>query len=227
MAFQGFFVTDLTVGNPKKPNLMDKNRKRMETMHRMRAKGLELFYQKGYHNTSIDDILTELSLSKGAFYHHFKSKEDFFISIAQNIITQKVYSQLIEPLTHDQNPIPLIIDTIQDSLEQAEHNEMDRGFMLGNFLMEFNVGHAEISGYLKDILKIWEINLISLLKRGRSDAYINRHVDCEGVATYIISSYMGIRTMMVGNNARMLKYQYMQQLKAYLYSIEHKEVAVL
>ena len=57
---------------------MDKNRKRMETMHRMRAKGLELFYQKGYHATSIDDILNELSLSKGAFYHHFKSNLGLF-----------------------------------------------------------------------------------------------------------------------------------------------------
>lgn len=205
---------------------MDKNLKRMETMHRMRAKGLELFYQKGYYNTSIDDILNELSLSKGAFYHHFKSKEDFFISITQNIITQKVYSQLIEPLTHDQNPIPVIIDTIQDSLERAEHNELDRGFLLGNFLMEFNKENHEISGYLRDILKIWEINLISLLKRGRSDAHISRHIDCEGVAAYIIASYMGIRTMMVGNDARMLKYQYLQQLKAYLYSIEHKQAEV-
>lgn len=205
---------------------MNQNRRRMETMHRMRAKGLELFYQKGFYNTSIDDILKELSLSKGAFYHHFKSKEDFFISISQNIITQKVYSQLIEPLTHGQNPIPVIIDTIQDSLERAEHNEMDCGFMLGNFLKEFNSGNEEISACLKDILRIWEINLIALLKRGRSDGHINRHIDCEGVATYIIASYMGIRTMMVGNNARMLKYQYMQQLKGYLNSIEHKEVTV-
>ena len=46
---------------------MDKNLKRMATMHRMQVKGLELFYQNGYYNTSVDDILKSLSLSKGAF----------------------------------------------------------------------------------------------------------------------------------------------------------------
>lgn len=205
---------------------MDKNRKRMETMHRMRAKGLELFYQKGYHATSIDDILKELSLSKGAFYHHFKSKEDFFISITQNIIMQKVYALLVEPLAQDKSPIPVIIDTLNNALETAEHNSMDCGFMLGNFLTEFNRGENEVLQYLKDILKVWEINLISALKNGKSDGHIARHVNCEEVATYIISSYMGIRTMMASGNAKMLKYQYIQQLKTYMYTLEQEKETI-
>lgn len=33
-----------------------------------------LFAQKGYINTSIQDILDQLNTSKGSFYHHFKTK---------------------------------------------------------------------------------------------------------------------------------------------------------
>lgn len=33
-----------------------------------------LFYTKGYEETSIQDILDEMKLSKGGFYHHFESK---------------------------------------------------------------------------------------------------------------------------------------------------------
>ena len=33
-----------------------------------------LFYKKGYEQTSVQDILDELNLSKGGFYHHFESK---------------------------------------------------------------------------------------------------------------------------------------------------------
>ena len=57
---------------------MEKSLKRMATMQRMEVTGLELFYKNGYYNTSVDDILKELSLSKGAFYYHFDSKEDYF-----------------------------------------------------------------------------------------------------------------------------------------------------
>ena len=199
---------------------MDKNLKRMATMHRMQVKGLELFYKQGYYNTSVDDILKSLSLSKGAFYHHFQSKEDFFISIVQNLIVQKVYSMLIEPVESSENPFRAIEACFDNALETAEHNEMDYGFVLSNFMTEFNRRNPEISKYLRDIYKVWEVNLVTILQRGKTDGFLARHVDSEAVANYLIASYVGIRSLMVEGNSRMLRYQYMQQIRAYFKSLE-------
>ncbi|MEA1786435.1 TetR/AcrR family transcriptional regulator [Arenibacter sp. GZD96] len=203
---------------------MEKNLKRMATMHRMQMTGLALFYQNGYFNTSIDDILKELHLSKGAFYYHFKSKEDFFISIIQNLVVQKVYHLLVAPITGKQDPLYAISSCFDDALETAEHNEMDNGFILSNFITEFGRKNPEISGYLQDILKIWEVNLITVLQKGKSDGYIERHVDSEAVATYLISSYIGIRTQMVAGNSKILRYKYMQQLRQYFRAIAVRQL---
>ncbi len=205
---------------------MDKNLKRMATMHRMQVTGLELFYKNGYYNTSIDDILKSLSLSKGAFYYHFQSKEDFFVSIVQNLIVRKVYSMLIEPIEGKENPFTVIDKCFENALETAEHNEMDYGFVLSNFISEFNRRNTVISNYLMDIYKVWEVNLISILQKGKSDGYVDRHVDSEGVATYLISSYMGVRTLMVQGNCRNLRYKYMQQLRQYFNSLTQKEAVL-
>jgi TetR/AcrR family transcriptional repressor of nem operon len=202
---------------------MDKNLKRMATMHRMQVAGLELFYKNGYYNTSIDDILKSLSLSKGAFYYHFQSKEDFFVSIVQNLIVRKVYSMLIEPIEGKENPFHAIESCFENALETAEHNDMDYGFILSNFISEFNRRNTVISNYLMDIYKVWEVNLISILQKGKSDGFVDRHVDSEGVATYLISSYMGVRTLMVQGNCRNLRYKYMQQLRQYFNSLTEKE----
>lgn len=43
-----------------------------------------LFFEKGYEQTSIQDILDQLSLSKGGFYHHFTSKESILGEICEN-----------------------------------------------------------------------------------------------------------------------------------------------
>jgi AcrR family transcriptional regulator len=204
---------------------MDKNLKSMATMHRMQKTGLELFYQKGYYNTSIDDILKELSLSKGGFYHHFQSKEDFFISIIQNMVVRKVYSNLIEPLEGNEDPIWRIISTLENALENAEHNSLDCGCVLGKFMSEFNGNHPEIMKYLKDIVKVWEVNIIAQLQKGKTDGFIDRSVHSEAVAMYLISSYFGIRTLMVEGNSKMLKYNYLQQLKVYLKSLAKTEMA--
>jgi AcrR family transcriptional regulator len=219
------FVTDLTVCFAQNPNLMEKNLKRMATMHRMQVAGLELFYKNGFYNTSVDDILKELSLSKGAFYYHFESKDDFFISIIQNLVVQKVYHMLVEPISGVEDPLNAISNCFDEALETAEHNQLDYGFVLGNFINEFNRKNPEISKYLHDILKVWEVNLITALQKGKTDGFVDRHVDSEAVATYLISSYMGIRTLMVEGNCKMLRYKYMQQLRHYFKSLTQKEIA--
>ncbi|WP_431126909.1 TetR/AcrR family transcriptional regulator [Flagellimonas flava] len=203
---------------------MDKNLKKRETMHRLCAKGLEVFHEKGYYNTNLDDILKDLSLSKGAFYHHFKSKEDYFIAIVQNLVQQKVYALLVEPLNTHENPLPVILDSIEKALEPGKSNEIAYGFMLNDFITEFSKRNEEIATYLRDILKVWEVNLVSILKRGKVDGYIARHVDCEGAASYIIASYLGMRTLLAESTNRQLKYNYVQQLKLYFNAIEERRV---
>jgi len=204
---------------------MDKQLKRRATMQRIQTTGLEIFYQKGYHNTSIDDILKELSLSKGAFYYHFQSKEEYFISIVQNLLFRKVYSSLIEPIEGEEDPLNKIVNCFDNALETAEHNFLDYGFVLSNFITEFNGKNPDIMNYLQDILKVWEVNLVTALQKGKTDGYVNRHIDSEAVATYLISSYIGIRTLMVEGNSKMLRYKYIQQLKHYFKLMEHKEPA--
>ncbi len=44
---------------------------------------LELFHEKGYEKTTIKDIINNMGVSKGAFYHYFESKEEVITSLAK------------------------------------------------------------------------------------------------------------------------------------------------
>ena len=35
----------------------------------------KLFYEQGYDNTTVDDIVEESGTSKGSFYHYFEGKD--------------------------------------------------------------------------------------------------------------------------------------------------------
>jgi AcrR family transcriptional regulator len=48
--------------------------------------GRELFRNKGFHNTSMDDIVTELQLGKGTFYALFESKTDLFLAVIDQVL---------------------------------------------------------------------------------------------------------------------------------------------
>jgi len=43
----------------------------------------QLFSEHGYHNTGIADIQEATGLTKGAFYHHFRTKEDLGLAVVE------------------------------------------------------------------------------------------------------------------------------------------------
>ena len=53
-----------------------------ETKEHIIKTSLRLFLQKSYKEVTMNEIVKETKLSKGAFYHHFKSKEELFKEIA-------------------------------------------------------------------------------------------------------------------------------------------------
>lgn len=65
---------------------MARNKYPEETIKLILDAALNLFIEKGYENTSIQDIINNLGgLSKGAIYHHFKSKEEIFEGVCKKI----------------------------------------------------------------------------------------------------------------------------------------------
>ncbi|UOE76147.1 TetR/AcrR family transcriptional regulator [Parageobacillus thermoglucosidasius] len=53
---------------------------------------MKLFAEKGYYSTSIQDIVDAWGISKGAFYHHFSSKEDLMLAIIQHYFEKMLAS---------------------------------------------------------------------------------------------------------------------------------------
>ncbi|MCI8483176.1 MAG: TetR/AcrR family transcriptional regulator [Lachnospiraceae bacterium] len=61
---------------------MARNKHPEETVNLILSASFRLFMKQGYEHTSIQDIIDQLGgLSKGAIYHHFKSKEDILMAV--------------------------------------------------------------------------------------------------------------------------------------------------
>ena len=57
-------------------------RKRQSTKGRIIKAAWNLFYQKGYDKTTVEDIINASKTSKGTFYHYFKGKEALLNSLS-------------------------------------------------------------------------------------------------------------------------------------------------
>lgn len=65
---------------------MARNKYPEETVEKILSVAQRLFLEKGYDSTTIQDIVNELDgLSKGAVYHHFKSKEEIMDAVGDRM----------------------------------------------------------------------------------------------------------------------------------------------
>lgn len=61
---------------------MARNKYPEQTVEKILEVSLKLFSEKGYDKTTMQDIVTALGMSKGAIYHHFKSKEELINAVS-------------------------------------------------------------------------------------------------------------------------------------------------
>ncbi len=106
-----------TAGRRRWPEGYDPQRTRSELV----ASALRLFEQNGFDRTSLQQIVVDANLTKGAFYHHFESKEDLLWRIqAEYLDTQLQGAQAIVDGGGD--PIDQVRALIRLSLEGvAQH----------------------------------------------------------------------------------------------------------
>jgi AcrR family transcriptional regulator len=73
-------------------------RESVQTRRALIDAAAHLIAKRGYHGTTVNDVVERSGLSKGTFYWHFKTKEDLLHAVLEERIDRPVM-QLIERLT--------------------------------------------------------------------------------------------------------------------------------
>jgi TetR/AcrR family transcriptional regulator, transcriptional repressor for nem operon len=68
----------------------------LSTRERLIDSAIALFWEKGYANTSMSDLLTAAKANSGSFYHFFPSKEDLLLAVLDRY-TALLHPQLLGP----------------------------------------------------------------------------------------------------------------------------------
>lgn len=74
---------------------MARNKYPEETIQKILDIAFHLFSTKGYEKTSIQDIVNDLGMSKGAIYHHFKSKEEILYRMCERFYSDNAWLERI------------------------------------------------------------------------------------------------------------------------------------
>ncbi len=92
------------------------------TKGRIVSAAWKLFYEQGYENTTIEDIVWESETSKGSFYHYFESKDALLNSLAY--LFDEKYEQLMPNITDDMSAIDALVYLNRELFHMIE-NQID------------------------------------------------------------------------------------------------------
>lgn len=113
-------------------------RKEREKLHRRQsilAAAKHLFYDKGYHTVTMEDIAEEAELSKGTLYLYFDSKDELYISIIMEgfeLLEERLDKILESGGGIDERGKKMFFAFIDHCLENREHFRITQYFLNEN-----------------------------------------------------------------------------------------------
>lgn len=78
-------------------------RKSQNTKGKIVSAAWKLFYEQGYENTTVEDIIALSGTSKGTFYHYFEGKDALLGTLS--VLFDEKYEQLLPTIPADMNAL--------------------------------------------------------------------------------------------------------------------------
>lgn len=183
-------------------------------------KAFELIYVKGYQTTSVDDILATTQVTKGAFYYHFKNKDEMGLAIINEILKPTMNAAFIVPLQSQDNPLEVIYGMMHQLLLENHFLKPEFGCPASNLTQEMAPWNTNFSNALNGLTNQWEETMIHILENGKLNGFVRSDVDSRQVTIMIVSGYWGVRNLgkLDGGNESYLAY--LKELKRYLDSLK-------
>lgn len=111
------------------------------TRQRLIEASIRRFYRDGFRNVGIDQILSDVGISKTAFYKHFECKEDLMLAALemQNVWLQNTFRDMIRERGGDSaiGQLRAVLDVVETIIESDDF----QGCIFVNAAMEFPLMH--------------------------------------------------------------------------------------
>lgn len=173
------------------------------------GKAVGLFWEKGYHGSSMKQIEQALDMRPGSIYATFGSKDSLF-SEALAAYAEKGGRELSAHLEGYES----LVEGLQDYLRGiacscgGEGKVPSRACMIVKTLLESSNTHPALAAQANSILAAIEQSITELLERARARGELVQSVDCGRLARLLQAQIMGLRAM----GERKLDAQAMQAL---------------
>jgi TetR/AcrR family transcriptional repressor of nem operon len=153
-----------------------------------------VFWRNGYENTSIQDLLDAMHLSKSSLYQTFGGKQTLFERCIAHYGDEMI-GALREALLVSPSGLAFIRQFLESVLDEARGVCEARGCLVLNTANEFARRNPRIAEAVSKGLDRFHGVLRAAVERAQHEGDIPPQRDAEMQASYLVSSMSGLKTM--------------------------------
>ena len=161
-----------------------------ETHQTIMATAMRLFAVKGYNGTSMNDIVQESGVSKGAIYNHFESKELLFLSLLESQ-TQVGFRQLEATFSDEDTSIDKIKKILMITFNNSVSCPRDLCMMQTEFMVSASRIESIVPELQKRYLMIRDF-MVAIVDEGKRRGEIKAELDSESIVTLVFATLDGL-----------------------------------
>jgi len=167
-----------------------------ETRERILQAAGRLFALKGYHDTKLEEVLGTAGVSKGAFFHQFRDREDLgFAVLDWHMEKRRRLLDAIEqelPLADQADPLQQVfrrLDAIQEMIHRRENCK--GGCVIGNMSTALSDCHDGFRKRLAECFDEMAQEFLPHLEAAAQPLRATRRPDAGELARYIVTVIEG------------------------------------
>ncbi len=155
-------------------------------------KATELFWKKGYHATSIQDLVTYLGINRGSLYDTFGGKKELFDKAFQ--LYRTVNSNGISTFFENRTDVKASFrELFEIGVKESLSDKDNKGCFVVNTTTELTPGDTEILKALKENKRIFENIFHEFLLKGQQSGNLAKTKNIKIISSLFYTFYSGIK----------------------------------
>ncbi len=151
----------------------------------------QLMLAKGFVATTLDQICAAAGVTKGSFFHYFKSKEDLGKAVLERFCQVRLQFMRERPAQKEASPLERVYGWVDFAIEMSKSPLAKNGCLLGNFAQELSDTHPEIRSLCAHRFTEWAALLKEGLDEAKAEHLPTSRLDTESVADHFIAIIEG------------------------------------
>ncbi len=198
---------------------MTTTRNPADTRQKILAAAFQEIHRQGYQGMRVDRVLSKTGLKKGALYHHFCSKQALGFAVLDKLIAKRIAELWIEPLQDCTDPLQDIHDLYERLGNICGEEFFTLGCPLNNLAQEMSPIDDGFRERIGRIFQSWQQALSKALQAGQERGLVDKGIDAEDCATFILSAVEGALGMTKTRQDMAVYYRCGRELQRYLNSL--------